>query len=107
MAQNTHGQKDRRADMTIKRPRRVGVRVNEDEIKNICDQANVIVPMSDMRILAELRRLGGLLKLIHLETRGACSRDTANAIKALESYARSMEEKLGSGGHDSRNSGEA
>jgi hypothetical protein len=42
-------------------------------------------------VLAELRRLGGLLKHVHLETRGAYSQDTANAIRALESYARALE----------------
>jgi hypothetical protein len=44
-----------------------------------------------MNVLAELRRLGGLLKHIHLETRGIYSELTANAIRALESYSRTLE----------------
>jgi hypothetical protein len=92
------------------RPWRVGVRLSKEERKRIWEQADAsrlsvsefirrralgkrITPQSDLRVLAELRRLGGLLKYIHLETRGAYSRDTASAIRALESYARALERK--------------
>ena len=49
---------------------------------------------SDLRVLAELRRLGGLLKLVHNESRGAYKRETAAAINAITSYAESLEMKL-------------
>jgi hypothetical protein len=99
----------------IARPRRIGVRLSEEERQRIWDQADSsllsvsefirrralgkqIVSRSDLRVLAELRRLGGLLKHIHLETRGSYSRDTANAIQALESYARLLRRNLEKGG---------
>jgi hypothetical protein len=50
-----------------------------------------VVPQSDLAVLAELRRLGGLMKHVHLETRGAYSERTADAIRAIESYARTLE----------------
>jgi hypothetical protein len=51
-----------------------------------------------LAVLAELRRLGGLLKHVHLETRGTYSELTANAIRALEAYARELERS-----HNERN----
>jgi hypothetical protein len=64
-----------------------------------------IIPKTDLAVLAELRRLGGLLKHVHLETRGTYSELTANAIRAIESYARRLERshnerREGNGGPD-------
>ena len=56
--------------------------------------ARRVVSKLDLRVLAELRRLGGLLKLIHNETKGAYSQKTAEAIQALTSYARGLETSL-------------
>ena len=53
-----------------------------------------IVPQSDMNMLAELRRLGGLLKHTHNESRGVYSELTANAIRDLGAYARTLERTL-------------
>jgi hypothetical protein len=50
-----------------------------------------VAAQADMAVLAELRRLGGLMKHVHLETRGAYSGLTANAIRALEGYARTLQ----------------
>jgi len=50
-----------------------------------------IVSKADLRVLGELRRLGGLLKYVHQETRGTYSEDTRSAIQALESYAQTLE----------------
>jgi hypothetical protein len=108
---------------------RAGVRLSEEERKRIWEQADVsslsvsefirrralgkrIIAQSDLRILAELRRLGGLLKHIHNETRGIYSKLTADAIRALESYARSLERKHRekepeSGLDDSQSTGQA
>jgi hypothetical protein len=49
-----------------------------------------IVPKTDLSVLAELRRLGGLLKHIHLETQGTYSELTADAIRSLEAYGREL-----------------
>jgi hypothetical protein len=96
---------------------RIGLRVSEEERLEITEQAEAshltvseyvrrrvlgkrVVPRADLAVLAELRRLGGLLKHIHLETRGMYSELTANAIQALEAYARRLERS-----HNERNGG--
>jgi hypothetical protein len=95
--------------------RRIGLRVLDEEWLKITEQAEVshltvseyirrrifgkrVVPQADLAVLAELRKLGGLLKHVHLETRGAYSERTADAIRALEAYARKLERS-----HDERN----
>jgi hypothetical protein len=97
---------------------RIGLRVSKEERLEIAVQAEVshltvseymrrrvlgkrVVPQADLAVLAELRRLGGLLKHVHLETRGVYSELTANAIRALEAYARTLERshKERNGGH--------
>jgi hypothetical protein len=87
---------------------RIGLRVSKEERLEIAEQAEVshltvseymrrrvlgkrVVPQADLAVLAELRRLGGLLKHVHLETLGTYSELTANAIRALEAYARILE----------------
>ena len=52
-----------------------------------------VASRADLAVLSELRRLGGLLKHIHNETRGAYSSLTAQAIKDLSAYARALTEK--------------
>jgi hypothetical protein len=52
-----------------------------------------VASKADLAVLAELRRLGGLLKHIHNETRGAYSALTAQAIRDLSAYARALAEK--------------
>jgi hypothetical protein len=42
-----------------------------------------IVPRTDATTIRELRRLGGLLKHVHVESRGAYSADTAGALASL------------------------
>ena len=107
----------------IARQTRIGLRISEEEALEMKEQAEAshltlseyvrrrtlgkrIVPQSDMNVLAELRRLGGLLKHIHNETRGIYSELTANAIRALEAYSKTLErvhreKNSGSGGIDS------
>lgn len=96
------------------RPNRIGVRLNAEERKYVWEQAGAsalsasefirrqilgkqivskasLVALGELsRVLGELRRLGGLLKNIHVETHGRYSTDTRDAIKALESYARDL-----------------
>ena len=40
----------------------------------------VVTSRTDLTTVNELRRLGGLLKLVHTESRGAYSADTASAL---------------------------
>jgi hypothetical protein len=97
--------------------RRIGLRIPDEEWLEIKNQAEIshltvseyirrrifgkrVVPQADLAVLAELRRLGGLLKHVHLETRGTYSELTANAIRALEAYARKLERS-----HNERNGG--
>jgi hypothetical protein len=101
----------------IARPFYVNARFSEEEHREIKVQAEAshltvseyirrrifgkrVVSQADLAVLAELRRLGGLLKHVHLETRGTYSELTANAIRALEAYARKLERS-----HNERNGG--
>jgi hypothetical protein len=45
-----------------------------------------VVANADALVLNELRRLGGLLKLVHTESGHAYSEQTAAALDALKSY---------------------
>lgn len=49
-----------------------------------------VASQADLAVLSELRRLGGLLKHIHNETRGAYSALTAQALKDLSAYVRKL-----------------
>ncbi len=42
-----------------------------------------VVPRTDATTIRELRRLGGLLKRVHVDSRGAYSEATAGALAAL------------------------
>jgi len=42
-----------------------------------------VVPRTDAATIRELRRLGGLLKLVHVESRGTYRAETAAALAAL------------------------
>jgi hypothetical protein len=52
-----------------------------------------VASKADLAVLAELRRLGGLLKHVHNETRGAYSALTAQAIRDLSAYVRVLTAK--------------
>lgn len=93
--------------MTKQRGERIGLRLSTEERAEIGEQAEVsglsvseyvrrrvwgrrVASKVDLKVLAELRRLGGLLKHIHNETRGAYSELTADAIRAIEAYSRTL-----------------
>lgn len=52
-----------------------------------------IVPKIDALMLAELRRIGGLLKHIHNQSGGAYSQQTSQALGAVTSLLRSIDTK--------------
>jgi hypothetical protein len=52
-----------------------------------------VASKADLAVLAELRRLGGLLKHVHNETLGTYSSLTAQAIRDLSAYVRALTEK--------------
>jgi hypothetical protein len=49
---------------------------------------------TDLRVLAELRRLGGLLKHLHNETRGTYSSLTSDCLREIAAYVRNMNAEL-------------
>jgi len=49
-----------------------------------------IVSRTDATTIRELRRLGGLLKMVHVESGGAYSRETAAALAALHAAIRRL-----------------
>jgi hypothetical protein len=92
------------------RTRKISFRLSEDEYAQIADELAMcgltvstfarkrllrerVASHADLAVLGELRRLGGLLKHIHNETRGAYSALTAQAIRDLSEYARVLAEK--------------
>ncbi|AMM18806.1 MobB mobilization protein (plasmid) [Burkholderia sp. PAMC 28687] len=52
-----------------------------------------IVANADAIMIKELRRLGGLLKHVHVKSEGAYSRETAAALLAVKTYIEKMSEK--------------
>ena len=93
----------------IARPFHVKTRLSEGESQEVREQANIsqltvseyvrqrvfgnrVAPQTDLNVLTELRRLGGLVKQAHLETRGTYSERTADAIRALEAYVRALDQ---------------
>jgi hypothetical protein len=55
-----------------------------------------VAAKADLRVLAELRRLGGLLKHLHNETKGTYSALTSDCLKETAAYIRSMNAELNS-----------
>jgi hypothetical protein len=49
-----------------------------------------IIASADAVMIKELRRIGGLLKLVHNESNGLYSKDTAEALSALTAYMRRL-----------------
>jgi hypothetical protein len=90
--------------------RRITFRLSEPEYVSVSENLSVcgltlsaftrksvlgqhVASHADLTVLAELRRLGGLLKHIHNETRGAYSSLTAQAIRDLSAYANALSPK--------------
>ena len=90
---------------------RVTVRFEENEFRSLLENADVsglslaayirarcrgrrIAAQTDLKNLSELRRLGGLLKHIHNETKGMYSERTARAVSDISAYVRKMSREL-------------
>jgi hypothetical protein len=86
---------------------RLDVRVAPDEkeqLRAIADAAGIVVAelvrrralgrpvvsRTDETTIRELRRLGGLLKMVHVESGGAYSRETAATLNALHAAIRRL-----------------
>lgn len=66
-----------------------------------------VASRADLAVLAELRRLGGLLKHVHNESRCAYSALTAQAIRDLSAYARVLTAKHhGNAASEAKNAGQ-
>lgn len=52
-----------------------------------------VVANADKLMIKELRRLGGLLKLVHLESNGAYSATTAAALSQVSTYITKLSKK--------------
>ena len=53
-----------------------------------------IMAKSELNILKELRRLGGLIKHLYNETKGIYSLQMSDALEAITSYAHTLEREL-------------
>ena len=53
-----------------------------------------VTSKTDLRVLAELRRMGGLLKHTHNETKGAYSALTSDCLREIAAYLRGMNAEL-------------
>jgi hypothetical protein len=97
----------------------IGIRLTSDERKFIASESDAcgLTPSSfirkkslgkrvsaktDLRVLAELRRLGGLLKHLHNETKGAYSALTSDCLREIAAYIRNLNAEL-----NNRNRGNA
>jgi hypothetical protein len=86
---------------------RIDVRVSADEkqqLRALADRAGMpvaefvrlralgrpVVPRTDETTIRELRRLGGLLKRVHLDSRGAYSDSTAAALVDLRAAVQAL-----------------
>ena len=93
-----------------RKTRKISFRLSESEYAQISDEISVcgftvssyarkrllgirVASRADLAVLSELRRLGGLLKHIHNETRGEYSLLTAQAIMDLSAYACALTKK--------------
>jgi hypothetical protein len=89
------------------------VRLTEAEREQIASEADVcgvsvssfirqrslgkrVASKTDLRVLAELRRLGGLLKHLHNETKGAYSALTSGCLREIAAYTRNLNAELNS-----------
>jgi hypothetical protein len=90
----------KRLDVRVAPGERVELRTTADaagisvsELVRLRALGRPVISRTDATTIRELRRLGGLLKIVHVESGGAYSRETAAALDALHAAIR----RLGSG----------
>lgn len=49
-----------------------------------------VIPRSDLQVINELRRLGGLLKVVNLETEFRAGAEVSAALQAIRAYIESL-----------------
>ena len=91
-----------RLSETDKKEKRLTVRLKPDEMEELISQADVcglsvselvrrrslnrrVVPAADLKMISELRRIGGLVKLSFSQTGGIYSGETAAILDELRS----------------------
>jgi hypothetical protein len=101
-------------DMTMPRPsegriHKISLRLTDEEYKEVKKNSEIggmkhsayvrkrilgyrIKSRLDLKMIGELRRLGGLLKLIHNESNGAYSEKTAALLKELQTFVKNLSE---------------
>ena len=89
----------------------IGIRLTSDERKFIAYESDIcgltpssfirekslgkrVAAKTDLRVLAELRRLGGLMKHLHNETKGAYSALTSDCLREIAAYIRNLNVEL-------------
>jgi hypothetical protein len=89
---------------TEKKDARLTVRFCPGELNELSEQADIsglslselvrrralmlrVVSVTDLKVLSELRRIGGLIKLVHNETNGLYRRKTAELLSELHAAA--------------------
>jgi hypothetical protein len=87
-----------------KKAERLTVRFRTDELNALLEQADMsglsvselvrrralkmrVVPAADLKMLSELRRIGGLIKLVHNETNGLYRQKTSALLDELHAAA--------------------
>jgi hypothetical protein len=89
----------------------IGIRFTSDERKFIASESDAcgitssslirqrslgkqVAAKTDLRVLAELRRMGGLMKHLHNETKGAYSALTSDCLREIAAYIRNLNAEL-------------
>lgn len=95
---------------TVPLDARLNVRLPAGELDTIRDDADLagismselvrkryfgrpVIASADKVMIKELRRLGGLLKAVHVESSGAYSKDTAFALAQVAEYITKLSKK--------------
>lgn len=79
-------------DALVKKTKSSGLTISEFVRRVISGRK--VVSRVEQNLINELRRQGGLLKLIHVESRGAYSSKTAAAIDELRNLVRTLTKEI-------------
>lgn len=59
-----------------------------------CALGRRIAPLTDETMIRELRRLGGLLKAVHVESKGAYSEQTAEILERIKALITTLAQEI-------------